>query len=157
MLGLSPVPAPNTWLDKLARVYLVGRDYLTSFEAARGRAFDRDQWISVLLAKYPAEEYLCELAALNHASNYEELTAAYLERYLDAVADDVAEAIRRAMAGGSDGQRRWFLARQVVLRAIRSWCRPFPLSALARRWPPTWTASAARAPPCCWSTWPPTR
>ncbi len=119
MLGLSPVPAPNTWLDKLARVYLVARDYLTSFEAARGRAFDRDQWISVLLAKYPAEEYLCELAALNHASNYEELTAAYLERYLDAVADDVAEAIRRAMAGGSDGQRRWFLARQVVLRAIR--------------------------------------
>ena len=63
MLGLSPVPAENTWLDRLARVYLVARDYLTSFEAARGRVFDRDQWIRVLLAKYPAEEYLCQLAA----------------------------------------------------------------------------------------------
>jgi len=43
MLGLTPVSAPNTWLDKLARVYLVARDYLTSSETARGRAFDRDQ------------------------------------------------------------------------------------------------------------------
>ena len=119
MLGLSPVPAENTWLDRLARVYLVARDYLTSFEAARGREFDRDQWISVLLAKYPAEEYLCQLAGLNHASNSDELTAAYMERFLNVVAVDAAEAIRRAMAGGSDGQRRWFLARQVVLRAIR--------------------------------------
>jgi hypothetical protein len=119
MLGLSPVPAENTWLDRLARVYLVAGDYLTSFETARGRVFDRDQWISVLLAKYPAEEYLCQLAGLNHASNSDELTAAYMERFLKVVAADTAEAIRRAMAGGSDGQRRWFLARQVVLRAIR--------------------------------------
>ena len=119
MLGLSPVPAENTWLDRLARVYLVARDYLTSFEAARRRVFDRDQWISVLLAKYPAEEYLCQLTGLNHASNSDELTAAYMERFLNVVAADAAEAIRRAMAGGSDGQRRWFLARQVVLRAIK--------------------------------------
>ena len=41
----------------------VARDYLVPFEAARGRVFDRDQWISILLAKYPAEEYLCQLAA----------------------------------------------------------------------------------------------
>lgn len=118
MLGLAPVPAENTWLDRLARVYMVARDYLAPFEAARGRVFDRDQWISVLLAKYPPEEYLCQLAALNHASNSDELTAAYLDRFLGVVATDAAEAIRSAMAG-ADGQRRWFLARQVVLRAIR--------------------------------------
>jgi hypothetical protein len=118
MLGLSPVPGENTWIDKLARVYLVARDYLTPFHAARGRVFDRDQWIAVLLAKYPPEEYLCQLAALNHAANSDELTVAYQERFLDVVAADAADAIRRALAGGVDGQRRWFLARQVVLRAI---------------------------------------
>jgi hypothetical protein len=41
MLGLSPVPAENIWLDRLARVYLVARAYLTSFEAVRGRVFAR--------------------------------------------------------------------------------------------------------------------
>ena len=84
-MACSPVPEENTWLDRLARVYLVARDYLTSFETARGRVFDRNQWISVLLAKYPAEEYLCQLAALNHASNSDELTAAYLERFTDVI------------------------------------------------------------------------
>ena len=119
MLGLSPVLAENTWLDRLARVYLVARDYLTAFDTARGRAFDGDQWIAVLLAKYPVEEYLCQLAALNHATNSDELTVAYQERSLEVVAADAAGAIRCALAGGIDGQRRWFLARQTVLRAIR--------------------------------------
>jgi hypothetical protein len=36
----------------------------------------------------------------------------YRDRFLEVVADDVAEALRHAMAGGSDGQRRWFLARR---------------------------------------------
>jgi hypothetical protein len=103
----------------LVRVYLIAREYLAPFDAARGRVFDRDQWISVLLAKYPAEEYLCQLAALNHASGSDELTTAYQDRFLEVVGGDVAEAIRRAMAGGVDGQRRWFLAHQTVLRAIR--------------------------------------
>jgi len=119
MLGLSPVPGENTWLDRLARVYLVARDYLASFDTARRRVFDRDQWIAGLLARYPAEEYLCQLAALNHAANSDDLTVAYQERFLEVVADDAADAIRRALAGGTDGQRRWFLARRVVLRAIR--------------------------------------
>ena len=101
MLGLAPVPAENTWLDRLAQVYLVARDYLVPFEAARGRVFDREQWISVLLTKYPAEEYLCQLAALNHASNSDELTAAYLDRFLDVVAVDAA-----AGYPARDGRRR---------------------------------------------------
>jgi hypothetical protein len=32
---------------------------------------------------------------------------------------EAADAVRRALAGGVDGQRRWFLARQLVLRAMR--------------------------------------
>ena len=32
---------------------------------------------------------------------------------------EAAGAFRRAMAGGVDGQHRWFLARQLVLRTMR--------------------------------------
>ena len=119
MLGLTPVPEENAWLDKLVRVYLVARDYLVPYEAAQGRVFDRDQWIKVLLAKYPMEEYLCQLAALNHASNSEELAVAYQQRFLEVVTPVAADAIRHAVAGGIDGRPRWFLARQIILRAMR--------------------------------------
>ena len=73
----------------------------------------------MLLAQFPAEEYLCQLAVLNHAATSDELTEAYRERFLEASPPDAAEAVRRAMAGGIDGFRRWFLARQLVLRAMR--------------------------------------
>jgi hypothetical protein len=119
LLGLSPVLEENAWLDRLTRVYLVASDYLVPFDTARERDFDRDQWIAAVLARYPAEEYLCQLAALNHAANSDELTTAYMERFLEVVATDAADAIRGAVAGGIDGRPRWFLARQIVLRAIR--------------------------------------
>ncbi len=119
MLGLTPVPEENAWLDKLVRVYLVARDYLAPYEAAQRRVFDRGQWIKVLLAKYPVEEYLCQLAALNHAANSDELTVAYQQRFLEIVTPVAADAIGHALAGGIDGRPRWFLARQIVLRAIR--------------------------------------
>jgi hypothetical protein len=48
-----------------------------------------------------------------------ELTLQYQERFLAQVAGDVAAVIRRVLEGGVDGQRRRFLARQVVLRALR--------------------------------------
>ena len=69
MLGLTPVPEGHAWLDNLVRVYLPAREYLGPFEAVRGRVFDRDAWIRVLLARFPAEEYLCQLAILNHAAD----------------------------------------------------------------------------------------
>jgi hypothetical protein len=119
MLGLSPVPEENAWLDRLTRVYLLARDYLVSYEDSRGRVFNRDQWITALLALYPVEEYLCQLAALNHAANSDELTLAYQERFLAVTAPSAAAAIRHALGGGIDGRPRWFLARQVVLRAMR--------------------------------------
>jgi hypothetical protein len=73
----------------------------------------------VLLARFPAEEYLCQLAILNHAATSDELAEPFAERFLERIAPDAAETVRRAMAGGIDGFRRWFLARQLVLRAMR--------------------------------------
>jgi hypothetical protein len=67
----------------------------------------------------PAEEYLCQLAILNHAATSDDLTDPFAERFLKSIAPDAAEAVRHAMAGGVDGFRRWFLARQLVLRAMR--------------------------------------
>ena len=129
MLGLSPVPEGHAWLDNLVGVYLPAREYLGPFEAARGRAFDRDAWIRVLLARFPAEEYLCQLAILNHAATLVELTEPFAERFLERIAPDAAETVRRAMAGGIDGFRRWFLARQLVLRAMRLVLVPPPAAA----------------------------
>ena len=119
MLGLAPVAEGHGWLDNVVRAYLVARDYLGPFEAARGRSFDRYGWIRVLLGLYPPEEYLCQLAILNHAATRDELTQPVQERYLAGMRPEAAGAVRRAMAGGVDGQRRWFLARQLVLRAMR--------------------------------------
>lgn len=119
MLGLTPVLGESAFVERLSRVYLIAREYLEGFESARGRKYERDRWFAVLLAAHPAEEYLCQLAALNHAANSEELTLAYQDRFLEMLADDAAEAVRAAMAGGVDGRPRWLLARQMILRAMR--------------------------------------
>ena len=95
-----------------------GSTWVRSRRRADGQ-FDRDAWIRVLLARFPAEEYLCQLAILNHAATSDELTEPFAERFLERIAADAAETVRRAMAGGIDGFRRWFLARQLVLRAMR--------------------------------------
>jgi hypothetical protein len=116
-------------LYNLVRVYLPAREYLGPFEAARGRDFDRDAWISVLLARFPAEEYLCQLAILNHAATSDELTEPFAERFLERIAPDAAQTVRCAMAGGIDGFRRWVLARQLVLRAMRLVLVPPPAAA----------------------------
>jgi len=116
---MTPVPEGHAWLDNLVRVYLPAREYLVPFEAARGRDFDRDAWIGVLLTRFPVEEYLCQLAILNHAATSDELTEPFTERFLERIAPDAADTVRRVMAGSIDGFRRWFLARQLVLRAMR--------------------------------------
>ena len=118
-LGLTPVLGEDAFVERLTRVYLIAREYLEDFESARGRKYERNQWIAVLLAAHSTEEYLCQLAALNHAANSDELTLAYRDRFLEMLADDAAEAVRSAMAGGVDGRPRWLLARQMILRAMR--------------------------------------
>lgn len=81
MLGLVPVPEPNAWIGELAGAYLIAGDYLGPCEAARGRAFDRDAWISALLALHPRDQYLYQLAALNHATNDLALLDEYQQRF----------------------------------------------------------------------------
>jgi len=119
MLGLVPVPEPNAWIGELTGAYLIAREYLGPCEAARGRAFDRDAWISALLALHPRDQYLYQLAALNHATNDLALLDEYQQRFLARMATDVAEVVRLALAGSVDGQPRRFLARQIVLLALR--------------------------------------
>jgi hypothetical protein len=118
-LGLVPVPEPNAWIGELTGVYLVASEYLGPCEAARSRAFDGDAWISALLALHPRDQYIYQLAALNHATNDLALLDEYQQRFLARVAPDVAEVVRLALAGRVDGQPRRFLARQIVLLALR--------------------------------------
>lgn len=119
MLGLVPVPEPNAWIGELTGAYLIAGEYLGPCEAAHGRAFDRDAWISALLALHPRDQYLYQLAALNHATNDLALLDEYQQRFLTRMATDVAEVVRLALAGSVDGQPRRFLARQIVLLALR--------------------------------------
>ncbi len=119
MLGLVPVPEPNAWIGELTGAYLIAGEYLGPCETARGRAFDRDAWISALLALHPRDQYLYQLAALNHATNDLALLDEYQQRFLTRMATDVAEVVRLALAGSVDGQPRRFLARQIVLLALR--------------------------------------
>jgi hypothetical protein len=88
-------------------------------DRAKRRAFDRDAWISALLALHPRDQYVYQLAALNHATNDLALLDEYQQRFLARVAPDVAEVVRLALAGRVDGQPRRFLARQIVLLALR--------------------------------------
>ena len=119
LFGLMPVLGENAFLERLVRVYVIAREYLEGFERTRGRVFDRNQWIAVLLAAYPAEDYLCQLAALNHAANSDELTLAYRDLFLARLAEDAAPAVQSVMAGGVDGRPRWLFARQMILHAMR--------------------------------------
>lgn len=158
MPGPTPVPTENVWLDKLVRVYLIAREYLTPFDEARGRVFDRDQWISMLLAKYPAEEYLCQLAALNHASSSDELTMAYQDRFLEVISDDAAEPSRApSPETATDSDAGSSHARLCSARSGWSWSQTHLQPRWTLRLPPTLKTSIPEALPCCWSTWPPTR
>ncbi|MEU6201142.1 hypothetical protein [Streptomyces sp. NPDC047061] len=118
-LGLTPVTAERTWMD-LTGVYVIAREYLEEAERARGRALDCAAWMDVLLAKYSCEQYLCALAALNHATTRDDLLQSYLQRFLIRLAPDAGLRLQAALAGSVDGQRRRFLARQIVLRAMRA-------------------------------------
>jgi hypothetical protein len=119
MLGLTPVHELNAWLANMARSYLIAREYLEPAEAARGRVFNRDDWITVLVALHPQDEYLHQLAALNHAACHRHLVDAYQARFPQQLPQVDAQAVRAALSGVIDGQPRVLLARQTVLRAMR--------------------------------------
>ena len=60
------------------------------------------------------------LVALNHAAHHPHLAEAYQERFLARLNPAMAENVRRALDGRADGVRRALLARQPVLRAMRT-------------------------------------
>jgi hypothetical protein len=109
----------SAWTENVIAVYLIAREYLEVTEASRGRVFDRDTWITTLLAQHSEEEYLRQLAALNHAAIHDDLISQYQERFLAQLTPAAADIVRRRLAENTDGRPRRFIARQMVLRAIR--------------------------------------
>ena len=119
-LGLVPVETSSTWFDQYVKAYVTGGDYLTDALAAAGLPFDPVPLISSLLRLHPREVYLPVLVALNHAAHHPQLAEAYQERFLARLNPAMAENVRRALDGRADGVRRALLARQPVLRAMRT-------------------------------------
>jgi hypothetical protein len=118
-LGLVRTGASSAWFDEYVKQYLTAADYLAPLADA-GIPSDPASLIRGLLLLYPREVYLSVLTALNHAAHYPELAEVYRERFLARLSDVVADSVRRALGGGLDGTRRALLARQPVLRAMRT-------------------------------------
>jgi len=119
-LGLVPAETPSAWFDRYVKAYVTAGDYLTGALAARGLPFDPVPLISSLLRLHPREVYLQVLVALNHAAHHPELAEAWREWFLARLNLVMAENVRRALDGTADGMTRALLARQPVLRAMRT-------------------------------------
>jgi hypothetical protein len=119
-LGLVPVETSSAWFDQYVKAYVTAGDYLADALAAAGVPFDPVPLISSLLRLYPREVYLPVLVALNQAAHHPQLAEAYQERFLARLNPAMAENVRRALDGRADGVRRALLARQPVLRAMRT-------------------------------------
>lgn len=119
-LGVVPAEAASAWFKQYVKAYVTAGDYLTGALAARGLPFDPVPLINSLLRLHPREVYLQVLVALNHAAHHPELAEAWRDRYLARLNPAMAEYVRRALDGTADGVTRAFLARQPVLRAMRT-------------------------------------
>jgi len=111
----------NEWLDNGVSAYLTASEYLAPYERARGHDFDPAAWIDALRRLYPAEVYVEALAVLNRAAAFIDPRPVqeYQRRFLERLAPGLRTAVTSAVAGGVDGRPRRFLARQLVLRAMR--------------------------------------
>jgi hypothetical protein len=119
-LGLAPAETRSAWFDQYVKAYLTAGDYLTGALSAAGLPFDPVPLINSLLRLHPRDVYLPVLVALNHAAQHPELIEAYQERFLARLNPAMAQNVRRALDGRADGVRRVLLARQPVLRALRT-------------------------------------
>ncbi len=122
LLGLSPEHARRSMLPPGSAPYLTALDYCPALEAAAGCEFDPDAWLSVLLCQYTREEHLAALAALNHIAQDHGRAADYQLDFLSRATPEMADALRAALGGqtaAAAGKPRIFLARHVILRAIR--------------------------------------
>ena len=117
--GLVPTRASSAWFDEYVKQYLTTADYLGVAQAA-GLQVDPASLIRGLLLLHPREVYLAVLTALNHAAHYPELADVYRDRFLARLNDAMADSVRQALDGTIDGVPRALLARQPVLRAMRT-------------------------------------
>lgn len=119
-LGLVRTGTSSAWFNEYVKQYLTTADYLTAPLAAAELSADPASLIRGLLLLHPREVYLSVLTALNHAAHYPELADVYRERFLAKLNNPVADLVRRALDGSMDGVSRALLARQPVLRAMRT-------------------------------------
>jgi hypothetical protein len=119
-LGLAPAETRSAWFDQYVKAYLTAGDYLTSTLSAAGLPLDPVPLINSLLRLHPRDAYLPVLVALNHAAHHPELIEACQERFLTRLNPAMTQNVRRALDGRADGIRRVLLARQPVLRALRT-------------------------------------
>ena len=113
------VPVRDGWLDDATRAYLTAGEYLAPYEEVHGHDFDPPAWVDVLLRLYPREVYIEVLAALNRAARFSVPVMEFQQRFLHGLAPGMRVVLAAVLAGGVDGQPRWFLARQPLLRAMR--------------------------------------
>lgn len=118
-LGLVWTGESSTWFDEYVKQYLTSADYFAPLVAA-GLPADPASLINSLLLLHPRQVYLSVLTALNHAAHYPELAKVYRRRFLDRLTPAMADHLSRVMDGKVDGNKRAFLARQPVLRAMRT-------------------------------------
>lgn len=118
--SLTAAQLGSAWFSQYVQAYLTAGDYLTGALSAAGLPFDPVPLINSLLRLHPRDVYLPVLVALNHAAQHPELIEAYQERFLARLNPAMAQNVRRALDGRADGVRRVLLARQPVLRALRT-------------------------------------
>jgi len=118
-LGLVRTGESSPWFDEYVKQYLTSADYFAPLVAA-GLPADPASLINSLLLVHPREVYLSVLTALNHAAHHPELAEAYRGRFLARLTPAMADHVSRVIDGKADGNKRALLARQPVLRAMRT-------------------------------------
>lgn len=119
--------------ERFAGTYLTLGEYLDAGpfdETTRDNAALRS-----LLDEFPAEEYLVQLAILNHLQFNDEATATVERRFLRALRDDMRERVEAALSVKTGGLGKRFLHRQPILAAMRRVIRHHPPAEYKRRLP----------------------
>lgn len=118
-LGLVRSGESSSWFDRYVKQYLTSADYFAPLVAA-GLPADPAPLTNSLLLLHPREVYLSVLTALNHAAHHPELADVYRGRFLARLTPAMADHVSRVLDGKVDGNERALLARQPVLRAMRT-------------------------------------
>ena len=118
-LGLIQTGVSSPWFNEHVKQYLTSADYFAPLVAV-GLPADPSSLINSLLLLHSREVYLFVLTALNRAAHYPELAEVYRGRFLARLTPAMADHVSRVLDGKVDGNERALLARQPVLRAMRT-------------------------------------